>query len=90
MTTTELVQAVGKCYGIKVTKDEAGYIAWNYTGYPMFWNTDRPREEFRMQVAAYLRGERSCARCSTRMDPGGETRWGVCITCALEMGWVNA
>lgn len=90
MTATELVQAIGKCYGQKVSKDEAGYIVWNYTGYPCFWMTDKPIEELRMQAAAYLRGERYCPRCSTRMDPGGEEICGVCMTCAVEMGWVDA
>jgi hypothetical protein len=43
------------------TEDEAGYILWNETGYPAFWNTNKysptPEDCLRLQLAKYVSRE---------------------------------
>jgi len=97
MAAARFVQVIGRCYGKKLTEAEAGYILWNYTGYPMFWHTDNPRQELRMQAAAYLRGERFCDRCGTPVAQPQRVRvlldredqgvgwFNLCDTCHEEM-----
>lgn len=87
MTAAALVEAVAKCYGMKVSEDEASYLVWNHTGYPSFWMTDRPIEELRHQIAAYLQGKRYCPRCGVQFDHLNRTTFGVCRKCAREMDW---
>lgn len=86
----QFIQAIADCYGKTITDDEAQYIAWNFTGYPSFWMTDRPIEEMRHQAAAYLRGERFCARCGKQVEPHDIEVVGVCTPCAIDLGWREA
>lgn len=54
-TATTFIQRIGREYGRTVTRTEAGYIAWNQTGYPSFWDGD-PWETFDRQVTDFFVG----------------------------------
>ena len=60
-----IVQEIGLKFGYELSEGEAGYIAWNHTGFPHFWNIpadgSTPEEVFRTQVARYFSGDPTMA-----------------------------
>ncbi len=38
MTALELVKETARGLGHSISDDEAGYILWNETGFPCFWD----------------------------------------------------
>ncbi len=52
-TANTFIQRVGREHGHTVSRDEAGFIAWNFTGYPCFWDGD-PWEVFDRQVTEFF------------------------------------
>lgn len=60
-TCEEEVQRIARCYGFDIDKDEAGYVLWNFTGFPSFWPNDKIPAHWNMrrQVRAYFRNVRA-------------------------------
>lgn len=88
MNGIQYVKAIGRCYGKRLTTDEAEYVLWNKTGFPEFWHTDNPRQELRHQAAEYLRGVRRCDRCGDVLDPLAFDCWpDLCKPCS---DWMEA
>ena len=54
-TATTFVQRVGRDFGHEVTRTEAMVIAWEWTGFPSFWDGD-PWEVFDRQLTEFFGG----------------------------------
>lgn len=55
MTELDLI-AIVREYVPDATDDQAGYILWNFTGYPCFWDGD-PETELRRQLQDFADGK---------------------------------
>jgi len=52
-TDITFTQRIGREHGFEVSREDAGYILWNHTGYPSFWDGD-PIECLDRQVTEFF------------------------------------
>lgn len=82
MTTTALVpqtvigfvRSEAATHEVELDDDHAGYVLWNYTGFPSFWPRGfvSPRDALRWQLHEYFEmlklGFEPCQRCGERSE----------------------
>jgi|GEM_PF-5055011 len=54
MKIVNWVRREGRKYEQELTNDAIGHLIWAHTGYPDFWHTDNPGEEFKGQIRRSL------------------------------------
>lgn len=70
MTVIELARDIATTSGqSNLTDDELEAVIWGRTGFPSFWRTGNPEEEFAEQLRRYFSGKYDCY-CRSKLTSG--------------------